>query len=82
MANNESGLSDGALRWMIDQLTGVGVLFSNKEPYTITPSHMGVTHKPWLHSPWNYRGVKIGSDISQKPWKGIYRLHREWEKLV
>jgi uncharacterized protein (DUF2235 family) len=59
MARNENGLSDGGLRWMIDQLTAVGVRFSNAQPFKITPSHIGIAHKPWLHSPWNYPGVKI-----------------------
>lgn len=59
MARNESGLSDGGLRWMTDQLTAVGVRFSNAQPFKITPSHIGIAHKPWLHSPWNYPGVKI-----------------------
>jgi hypothetical protein len=60
MAENESGLSDGGLRWMIDQLTAVGVRFSNAQPFKITPSHIGIAHKPWLHSPWNSPGVKVG----------------------
>ena len=60
MAGNESGLSDGGLKWMMDQLTEVGVRFASTEPYRITPSHKGIAHKPWLHSPWNYPGVKIG----------------------
>jgi uncharacterized protein (DUF2235 family) len=59
MAENESGLSDGGLRWMMDQLSQVGVLLSSNEPYKITPSHVGIAHKPWLHSPWNYPGIRI-----------------------
>jgi hypothetical protein len=60
MARNESALSDGGLRWMMDQLTGVGVRFSDQQPYKINPSHIGIAHKPWLNSPWNYPGVKVG----------------------
>src|SRR5215510_7361838 len=60
MVGNESGLSDGGLRWMMDQLTQVGVRLSSREPYQISPSHLGIAHKPWLHSPWNYPGIKIG----------------------
>jgi hypothetical protein len=60
MAGNESGLADEGLKWMIDQLTEAGVLFSAVKPYPIAPSHLGVAHKPWVHSPWNYPGVKIG----------------------
>jgi uncharacterized protein (DUF2235 family) len=58
MIGNESGLSDGGLRWMMDQLTEAGVRFSTREPYQITPSHLGIAHKPWRQSPWNYPGVK------------------------
>ena len=60
MVGNESSLSDGGLRWMMDQLTQVGVHFSSREPYQISPSPLGIAHKPWLHSPWNYPGIKIG----------------------
>ena len=60
MARNESGLSDAGLRWMIDQLTDVGVLFSGGQPYAINPSDTGVAHMPWTHSPWDYPGVKLG----------------------
>ena len=60
MARNESGLSDAALQWMIDQLTGAGVLFSSGQPYPITPDHKGVAHMPWLHSPWDYPGISLG----------------------
>ena len=61
MAENESGLSDAGLRWMVDELTEAGVYFSSAPPYKITPSHKGIAHKPWLHSPWNYPGIKIAS---------------------
>jgi uncharacterized protein (DUF2235 family) len=60
MIGNESGLSDGGLRWMMDQLTEIGVRFSTREAYQITPNHLGIAHKPWLHSPWNYPSVKTG----------------------
>ncbi len=60
MARNESGLSDAALKWMIDQLTGVGVLFSSEQPYAIKPNHAGVAHMPWIHSPWDYPGINLG----------------------
>ena len=60
MANNESGLSDGGLHWMIEQLTANGVRFSKVQPFAIAPSHSGVAHKPWVHSPWNFPGVSLG----------------------
>lgn len=61
MANNESGLSDGALKWMIDQLTGAGVRFSTEQAYPINPNPIGVAHQPWAHSPWNLPGIQLGA---------------------
>ena len=60
MINNESGLSDGALKWMIDQLTGAGVLFSSAQAYLIKPDPAGPAHKPWAHLPWTLPGVSLG----------------------
>ena len=60
MANDESGLSDGALKWMIDQLTNIGVLFSTVRAYPIKPNSHGVAHQPWAHLPWNLPGVPLG----------------------
>ena len=59
-ANNESGLSDGALKWMIGQLTGAGVLFSDSPQYQIKPDPAGTAHKPWTHKPWTLPGVQLG----------------------
>lgn len=61
MINDESGLSDGALQWMIDQLTGVGVLFSSAQAYPIKPNPGGPAHKPWAHLPWTLPGVSLGA---------------------
>ena len=61
MTNNESGLSDGALQWMIKQLSGSGVLFSGASAYPILPDPAGTAHKPWTHLPWNIPGVALGS---------------------
>jgi uncharacterized protein (DUF2235 family) len=61
MINNESGLSDGALKWMIDQLTGVGALFSSAQAYPIKPNSAGPAHKPWAHLPWTLPGVLLGA---------------------
>jgi len=60
MTNDESGLSDGALKWMIDQLTNVGVLFSSTQAYLIKPNPNGVAHEPWAHLPFNLPGVPLG----------------------
>ena len=60
MTNDESGLSDGALKWMINQLTNVGVLFSSAQAYPIKPNPNGVAHQPWAHLPFNLPGVPLG----------------------
>jgi T6SS, Phospholipase effector Tle1-like, catalytic domain len=60
IADNQCGLSDGGLKWMIDELATVGMLFSRVQPYAIRPSFVGIAHKPWLHSPWNIPGVLLG----------------------
>jgi uncharacterized protein (DUF2235 family) len=43
----ETGLSDGALLWMIDELKPMGVLFSDTVS-GIKPDPLGPAHKPWL----------------------------------
>lgn len=54
--NNESGLSDIALEWMVEQLKNVGVRF-NQPIYTpFAPNPKGVAHKPWKHPPFNLPG--------------------------
>jgi Uncharacterized alpha/beta hydrolase domain (DUF2235) len=58
--NNESGLSDGALQWMIEQLAGVGVLFSAPLPHDVKPNPAGTAHKPWVHVPWTLPGIPLG----------------------
>lgn len=50
--NNESGLSDGALKWMIEELKSVGVEFTQNCLANIKPNPAGVAHKPWMHKPW------------------------------
>jgi uncharacterized protein (DUF2235 family) len=49
-AKDESGLSDGALKWMVEKLSGAGGLFSGATP---NPVPAGTAHKPWAHAPWN-----------------------------
>ena len=43
----EDGLSDGALKWMIDQMAGAGVLF--QDSIDIAPDPLAPAHKPWAH---------------------------------
>ncbi len=51
-SNNESGLSDIALEWMIKNLVDVDVAFSQDKVKQITPDPGGVAHKPWEELPW------------------------------
>ena len=50
---NESGASDCAFLWMVDQLLRLGVLFTAVPTYKAVPDPRGVAHKPWIHVPWN-----------------------------
>ena len=59
-ANAESGLSDGALKWMLEQLSGAGVIFSTASPYVFQPKPGGTAHKPWAHAPWTLPGISLG----------------------
>ncbi len=59
-AHDESGLSDGALKWMIETLTRVGASFAQSPPYPVSPNPLGTAHKPWAHVPWNFPGILLG----------------------
>jgi len=61
MTNHESGLSDIALKWMIDRLGEAGVQFSKEHAWPIQPNAAGTAHKPWAHLPWNFPGVSLGA---------------------
>jgi uncharacterized protein (DUF2235 family) len=50
---SQSGLSDCALRWMIDELAKLGVHFSASPKYVAQPLESGPAHQPWLDPPWN-----------------------------
>ncbi len=58
--NRESGLSDGALYWMIGNLSSLSVLFSNPPICPVNPDSCGTAHQPWLNPPWNMlvRGLR------------------------
>jgi uncharacterized protein (DUF2235 family) len=49
---NESGLSDGALAWMIAGLTNFGVRFAAEPTYVPAPDPAGPSHRPWEEVPW------------------------------
>ena len=51
-SNDESGLSDGALRWMMNQLGPLGVRFAPKLLALPRPDPLGTAHQPWRHDPW------------------------------
>lgn len=59
-AHNESGLSDGALNWMMGNLAQIGMPFLPSLPCAITPNPEGTAHKPWEHPPWNLPGISLG----------------------
>ena len=50
--NDESGLSDGALAWMTEELARLGVDFSAPPAHPVHPDARGMAHRPWLHPPW------------------------------
>ena len=50
--NNESGLSDGALRWMMDQLAPLGVVFATNPAVPCAPDPKGMAHRPWADPLW------------------------------
>ena len=55
IAGNESGLSDRSLRWMIDRLAPLGVVFAHPLAWVPQPDARGAAHQPWVDPPWNLR---------------------------
>jgi uncharacterized protein (DUF2235 family) len=51
-AAGQCGLSDAALRWMIEELTAAGVRFAAPPTFVPDPDCRGVAHQPWSHAPW------------------------------
>lgn len=56
--NNESGLSDIALLWMVERLKAMGIEFDAANCPSTSPNPAGCSHKPWQHRPFKH-GVKI-----------------------
>lgn len=56
--NHESGLSDIALLWMVEQLKVMGLEFDLANCPPIFPNPAGCSHKPWQHRPFKH-GLKI-----------------------
>ncbi len=68
--NNQSGLSDGTLKWMTAALTTRGVRFSPSPTFIAKPDCRGIGHSPWAHPPWLGlpKGGRVfipGLDLSQ-----------------
>ncbi|GLH73296.1 hypothetical protein GETHLI_17980 [Geothrix limicola] len=59
-ANGESGLSDGALKWMAQQLGQVGLTFRPGWLDGIQPNATATAHQPWAALPWCLPGVRLG----------------------
>jgi uncharacterized protein (DUF2235 family) len=57
IADNESGLSDGSLRWMMDKLAPLGVMFAQPLAWVPKPDARGAGHEPWIDLPWNLRPI-------------------------
>ena len=73
LAREESGLSDIALQWMVEQLKARGVAFGDLGG-SFAPLATGVAHEPWRHSPWSVlkpdpapRSVLKRSGIAEHP---------------
>ena len=50
---NQSGLSDIALEWMVENLTALGVQFTQPVYAPAKPDPRGTAHKPWKHAPFD-----------------------------
>jgi uncharacterized protein (DUF2235 family) len=49
---NESGLSDWSLRWMMQKLAPLGVVFVDPLAWVPKPDARGTAHQPWTAPPW------------------------------
>ena len=61
----ESGLSDCALQWVVDELVKLGVAFAATPTAQLGPDPCGMAHAPWAQAPWNLlprgqRGLPAG----------------------
>jgi uncharacterized protein (DUF2235 family) len=61
--DNESGLSDVALDWMMRELKNIGVRFSDKQPIPVVRDHAGCEHRPWEYGIFK----AFGSGIRELP---------------
>ncbi len=53
LRDDQCGLSDAALQWMMDELAKNGLVrFAAPPTYAPKPDCRGVAHQPWTHAPW------------------------------
>jgi len=52
MAHGESKLSDGALKWMVDELQALEVRFAGEPAYDLATYPAGAAHQPWRGKPY------------------------------
>jgi len=64
---SESGLSDGALKWMIEELQALGVQFRAELPIDIEPIADAPAHQPWLNLPWTLSPRQPRAGLSGLP---------------
>jgi hypothetical protein len=51
-SDDESGLSDWSLRWMMEKLAPLGVVFADPQAWVPKPDARGTAHQPWTAPPW------------------------------
>jgi uncharacterized protein (DUF2235 family) len=70
----DSGLSDGPLQWMSEQLAARGIQFAATPAVVPRPDPAANAHSPWRHLPWTVMGVAPRVAPGQMP-AGL-KLHR------
>jgi len=70
--DKQSGLSDIALGWMVEQLAGIQVRFTEPVYDPFAPDARGTAHQPWTHPPFNLPDKSqprrfTGSGIAEHP---------------
>jgi uncharacterized protein (DUF2235 family) len=69
--NQESCLSDIALNWMVENLSGLGVKFNSPVYQPFSPNPCGTSHKPWIHPPFNSGHIASRQELKGSGSKGI-----------
>jgi len=60
--NQESELSDGALKWMVDELKALDVKFSTEPTYDPVTYPGGKAHEPWRNKPYKTKKREFPSN--------------------